>query len=51
MQRPLQAGNYRAACDALQLYRFSGGYDCSAPASRTCTGVRDRQMAPQEVHG
>lgn len=45
MRRQLLAGQYRAACDALLLYRKSGGYDCSAPGNRTCPGVWKRQLA------
>lgn len=45
MRRQLLAGQYRAACDALLLYKKSGGYDCSAPGNRTCPGVWTRQLA------
>lgn len=48
MRRHLVAGDYRAACDALLLYKFSGGYDCSAPGNRTCPGVWGRQLARHE---
>jgi GH24 family phage-related lysozyme (muramidase) len=44
MRRELLAGNYRAACDALLLYRFSGGYDCSTPGNKRCAGVWTRQL-------
>lgn len=44
MRRELQAGNYRAACDALLLYRFSGGFDCSTPGNKRCAGVWTRQL-------
>lgn len=47
MRRALVAGEYRAACDALLLYRFSGGFDCSTPGNRRCAGVWTRQ---QERH-
>ena len=47
MLRHLRAGNYIAACDALLLYKFSGGYDCSTPGNRVCAGVWTRQ---QERH-
>jgi len=45
MRRQLLAGQYRAACDGLLLYKKSGGYDCSAPGNRTCPGVWTRQLA------
>lgn len=45
MRRELLAGQYSDACDALLLYRKSGGYDCSAPGNRTCPGVWTRQLA------
>ena len=48
MRRELLAGNYKAACDALLLYRFSGGYDCSTPGNKRCAGVWTRQL---ERHG
>jgi lysozyme len=44
MRRQLLAGQYGAACDALLLYKKSGGYDCSAPGNRTCPGVWTRQL-------
>ena len=47
MRRNLLASNYRAACDALLLYKFSGGYDCSTPGNKRCAGVWTRQ---QERH-
>lgn len=44
MRRHLLAGEYRNACDALLLYKFSGGFDCSTPGNRRCTGVWKRQL-------
>lgn len=44
MRRELLAGNYRAACDALLRYKYSGGYDCSTPGNRRCAGVWRRQL-------
>lgn len=47
MLRELRAGNYRAACDALLLYKFSQGRDCSEPENwgpRGCKGVWDRSV-------
>lgn len=44
MRRHLQAGQYRAACDALLRYRYAAGYDCSTPGNRRCQGVWTRQL-------
>ena len=44
MRRHLLAGNYVAACNALLLYKFSAGYDCSTPGNRVCAGVWTRQL-------
>lgn len=48
MRRHLLAGEYRPACDALLLYKFSGGYDCSIPGNRICWGVWKRQRERHE---
>ncbi len=49
MRRHVIAGEYRAACDALLLYKFSGGYDCSDQKNwgkgGDCKGVWTRQLA------
>lgn len=37
--------DYIGACHALLLYKYSGGYDCSAPGNKTCGGVWTRQQA------
>jgi GH24 family phage-related lysozyme (muramidase) len=44
MLRELKAGRYRAACDALLLYKYSHGQDCTKPQNRTCRGVWDRNL-------
>lgn len=44
MRRELLAGRYPQACDALLLYKRSGGYDCSIPGNRICYGVWKRQL-------
>lgn len=44
MRRELLAGDYRAACNALLKYKFSGGYDCSTPGNKVCSGVWTRQL-------
>ena len=44
MRERVLAGDYRRACDALLLYKFSGGYDCSTPGNKRCSGVWTRQL-------
>jgi GH24 family phage-related lysozyme (muramidase) len=44
MRRHLLAGSYKDACDALLLYKFSGGFDCSIPGNKVCAGVWTRQL-------
>ncbi|HSV78441.1 MAG TPA: lysozyme [Ramlibacter sp.] len=47
MLRELRAGNYRAACDALLLYKFADGRDCSQPENwgpDGCKGVWTNQV-------
>lgn len=49
MRRHLMARNYQAACDALLLYKYAGGFDCSDPKNwygkgGDCRGVWDRQV-------
>lgn len=42
----LNAGDYVGACNAILLYKFAGGYDCSTPGNRRCAGVwTDRKAA------
>lgn len=48
MRKRLLAGDYAGACDALLLYRFSAGYDCSTPGNRRCGGVWWRQVRRHE---
>lgn len=43
-RRYLIDGNYVGACEALLLYRFAAGYDCSTPGSKRCPGVWTRQL-------
>jgi lysozyme len=35
----MKHGDYRAACDAIKLYKYAGPTDCSDPANRTCRGL------------
>lgn len=44
MRRELLAGNYKASCDSLLLYKKSGGFDCSIPGNKICWGVWSRQL-------
>lgn len=44
MRKHIQGGEYRRGCDALLLYKFSGGYDCSTPGNKRCSGVWTRQL-------
>lgn len=44
MRRYLLAGEHVKACNALLLYKYSGGYDCSIPGNRICSGVWTRQL-------
>jgi lysozyme len=44
MRKRLLEGNYIAACNALLLYKYSGGYDCSTPGNKRCAGVWSRQQ-------
>lgn len=43
-RRYLLEGNYVGACEALLLYRFAAGYDCSTPGNKRCPGVWTRQL-------
>lgn len=47
MRKYLQSENYRAACDALLMWRKADGFDCSTPGNTRCPGVWTRQ---QERH-
>jgi len=44
MQRRLVAGDYSGACNALLLYKYAAGYDCSTPGNKRCGGVWTRQL-------
>lgn len=48
MRRHLLSGEYRQACDALLMWRRSGGYDCSTTINgqpnKRCWGVWTRQL-------
>lgn len=42
--RHINAGRYVEACNAYTLYKYSGGYDCSIPGNRVCSGVWKRNL-------
>lgn len=44
MRSKLVSGDYIGACNALLMYRYSGGYDCSIPGNKRCAGVWTRQQ-------
>lgn len=44
MRKRLLAGEYAGACNALLLYKYSAGYDCSTPGNKRCSGVWSRQI-------
>lgn len=44
MLKNLKSGKYKAACDSLLKYKYSGGYDCSIPGNKRCSGVWTRQL-------
>lgn len=44
MRKRLMAGEYSGACNALLLYKYSAGYDCSTPGNKRCGGVWTRQI-------
>lgn len=47
--RKLQARDYAGACDAILLYRYAAGFDCSTPGNRRCAGVwTDRQRVHKQ---
>lgn len=44
MRRRLLESDYIGSCNALLLYKYSGGYDCSTPGNKRCAGVWLRQQ-------
>lgn len=44
MSANLQAGEYVLACKSLLRYKLSGGFDCSTPGNKVCSGVWTRQL-------
>lgn len=35
----LNAGDYRGACDAILMWKYHRGIDCSTPGNRVCSGL------------
>lgn len=44
MRMNLLKGDYVASCTSMLKYKYSGGYDCSIPGNRICSGVWKRQQ-------
>lgn len=48
IRKRLVAGDYSGACDALLMWRYAGGYDCSTKVNgqpnKRCWGVWSRQL-------
>ena len=45
----VNAGNPRGACNAILLYKYAGGQDCSKAGNRTCPGVWNRRVRMNEL--
>lgn len=43
------AGNYAASCNAYLEYKYAGGYDCSIPGNKRCSGVWKRSQERQKA--
>lgn len=52
MRQRLLAGDHSGACDALLMWKYAGGYDCSTTINgkpnRVCWGVWTRQLERHE---
>ena len=48
MRKELLAGNPAQACQALLMYRYADGFDCSTPGNKICMGVWTRQLARKD---
>lgn len=49
MCRHMKAGEYRKACDAIKLYKYAGGVDCSNPNQRVCRGLWADRLKSHET--
>lgn len=42
--RRINAGDYAGGCEAILLFKYAAGYDCSTPGNKRCFGLwKDRQ--------
>lgn len=48
MVKHINAGQYAKACEAYLLYKYSGGFDCSTPNNKVCSGVWKRSLERKE---
>lgn len=44
MVKYINAGEYEKSCEAYTRYRFAGGFDCSTPGNKRCSGVWTRSL-------
>lgn len=44
----IREADYRGACDALLMYRYAAGFDCSTPGNKRCYGLWKRRLGEQE---
>lgn len=44
MVKYINAGEYKKSCEAYTLYKYAGGYDCSTPGNKRCSGVWNRSL-------
>lgn len=47
MVRHINASNYAQACRSYTQYKYSGGFDCSIPGNKVCSGVWKRNLERQ----
>ena len=44
MVKALNRGDAAGACEAILLYKYAGGKDCSDPKNRSCPGIWTRRL-------
>lgn len=49
MASRLREGDYKGACDAILLYKYAGGNDCSIPNNRVCPGLWKRRLEAHQT--
>jgi GH24 family phage-related lysozyme (muramidase) len=42
------AGRYAESCQSYLRYKYSGGYDCSIPGNKVCSGVWKRNLSRRD---